>query len=63
MKRYVGKDSCQKRRKTRNPISKCVPQWHKRLSFVIVFKGMLPSMPKGEIVDNIVVIDVKGVQE
>ena len=25
--------------------------------------GMLPSMPKGEIVENIVVIDVNGVQE
>ena len=37
------------------------------LSFVIVVKGGesldIPSMPKGDIVENVVVIDVKGVHE
>ena len=40
---------------------------YNRLSFVIVVKGenvqMFPSMPKGDNLDNIVVIDVKGFQE
>ena len=53
------------KKKTGNPISKWVQQY--RLPFVIVVKGGesldVSINAKGEIVENIVFIDVKGVQE
>ena len=49
------------RRKTRNF------QWHNKLSFVIVVKGgeglNIAINAKGQIVENVVGIDVKGVHE